>query len=157
MLRTLFALLGSLVMSAPAFAQTPEDVVNQLFDAMRDSDGAAIRALVQPGAPLQRLKADGMLMDGSFEKWAAWVDTLEAGAADEHIFGVETFYGGPGFATVSAPFVIYLRGDLVGCGVNQFTLAKTTDGWRIVHGMDVQHQGDCTTYRAGVMARYLEP
>jgi hypothetical protein len=146
-MRALFALLGGLILSAPSIAQTPEDVVNQLFDAMRAGDGAAIRALVQEGAPLQRLKADGTLKSGSFEKWAAWVDTLEAGDADEQVFDVETFYGGPGFATVSAPFVIYLKGELKGCGVNQFTMVETNEGWRIVHGMDVPHAGDCVSFR----------
>jgi hypothetical protein len=157
-MRAVFALLAGMIMSAPTLAETtPEGVVNELFDAMRAGDGAAIRALVNEGAPLQRLAADGTLREDSFEKWSAWVDTLDAGDVDELVFGVETFYGGPGFATVSAPFVIYMKDELVGCGVNQFTMVKITDGWRIVHGIDVQHEGNCRTYRASVMSRYAQP
>ncbi len=132
--------------------ETPETVVNRIFEAMRAGDGAAIRAVVADGAPLERLMADGSIKKGSFEKWTGWIDTLEEGDADEQVFAVETFFGAPGLATVSAPFVIYFKGKLVGCGVNQFSFAKTADGWRVIHGIDVPHEGACDTFREDYQA-----
>ncbi|WP_417458253.1 hypothetical protein [Kordiimonas sp.] len=139
-----------LVTSLPVQAQEQgpaEAVVHALFDAMRAGDGAAARALVKAGAPLERLQADGTVKAGSFEKWTAWIDEQAPGDADEQIFAVKTFHSTAGLATVAAPFVIYYKGELVGCGVNQFSLALTSDGWRIIHGIDVPYAGDCATYR----------
>lgn len=132
----------------PALAEeTPVDVVRGLFDAMRAGDGAAIMARVVPGASLDRLQRDGTLRRGSFDKWAAWVDTLDAGVADEQIFGVKTFHQDDDLATVHAPFVVSLNGEVKGCGVNQFTLVKTPDGWRVVYGVDKPTGQDCAAFR----------
>lgn len=143
------ALCAALLTFSPVQASddTPEAVVHALFDAMRAGDGAAARALVNSGAALERLQADGSIKAGSFEKWTAWIDAQSPGDADEQIFNLETFSSVAGLATVAAPFVIYYKGELVGCGVNQFSLALTSEGWRIIHGIDVPHIGDCTTYR----------
>lgn len=148
-MRICIIILLALLACAPvrAAGDTPEAIVYALFDAMRAGDGGAARAWFQPGAPLERLQADGSVKAGSFEKWTAWIDAQSPGDADEQIFAVRTFRSAAGLATVAAPFVLYYKGELVGCGVNQFSFALTADGWRIIHGIDVPHAGDCKTYR----------
>ena len=148
MIRSAVLALGALTIAgSPALAhpETPEKTVLALFDAMRAGDGAAIRSLVRPAAVLQRVEADGV-RDSTFDAWATWVDTLDPGDADEQIFAVrvETFAD---LASVWAPFVIDLNGERVGCGVNHFTLARTGERWQIIHGVDVQDGGDCTTFQ----------
>jgi len=133
--------------TSAAEEQTPKQVVNRLFDAMRLGNGAAIAKLVVDEARLDRLKKDGSLHQGTFTDWINWVDQQEAGDADEQIFGVETFQKSPKLATVWAPFIIHYKGELVGCGVNQFTLAKSNEGWRILYGIDMPHSGACGNYR----------
>ena len=133
-------------LSSASAEMTPEDVVVKLFDAMRAGDGEALRQLVVADARLDRLRPDGTLQQGPFERWISWVDTQEQGDADEQIFGVETLSKSPELATVWAPFTIRYRGDLVGCGVNQFTLGKTAEGWRVLYGIDMPSQADCTTF-----------
>ena len=147
--------LGLCLVVHPVMANeaSPEQVVHRLFDAMRAGNGAAVLDLVQPDAPLERLMPDGTIKKGSFVKWASWIDTLAPGDADEQIFGVTSFHSAPGLATVSAPFMVYLHGELVGCGVNQFNFARVTEGWRIIHGIDVPHDGDCATFRDDYMAK----
>ena len=55
-------------------------------------------------------------------------------------------------ATVWAPFVIHVKGDLVGCGVNQLSMARVEGDWRIVFGMDTgEPKETCREFRA----RYL--
>lgn len=133
--------------TSPVIAgSTAEDTVVELFDAMRAGDGNALRAIVLPEARLDRLQPDGSLRQGSFESWISWVDQQVQGDADEQIFGVETFSKTEELATVWAPFTIRYKGELVGCGVNQFTLGKTPDGWRILYGIDKQAQTDCATF-----------
>ncbi len=140
------ALASCMGFSSAQAEMTPEDVVVKLFDAMRAGDGEALRAFVVADARLDRLLPDGSLRQGPFERWISWVDTQEQGDADEKIFGVETLSMSPELATVWAPFTITYKGDLVGCGVNQFTLAKTGEGWRVVYGVDMPSEADCETF-----------
>jgi hypothetical protein len=144
LLATLGLVLGMSVMARAA--STPEETVHVLFDAMRSGNGDAIREIVLPKARLGRLQADGTIKDGTFESWITRVDGFNEGDADEQVFGVKTLSMSPELATVWAPFTIRFKGELVGCGVNQFTLAKTIEGWRIVYGIDMPAQVDCETY-----------
>lgn len=144
---TLIAVLA-LGLSLPAgAADGPTDVVTKLFDAMRAGDGDGIRALVVPDARLDRLKKDGTIHQGTFEKWAAWVDTLSPGQADEQVFGVQVLQASDDLATVWAPFQVSFDGEMVGCGVNQFTLAHEASGWRILYGIDQPTGEDCIKFR----------
>lgn len=133
-------------------SEDPTGIVNSLFDAMRAGDGDAIRALVLPDARLDRLKKDGSLHQGTFEKWAAWVDTLSPGQADEQVFGVRVLQASQDLATVWAPFQISFDGEMVGCGINQFTLAREATGWRILYGIDQPTAEDCTKFRERIEA-----
>lgn len=139
-------LLGTSSAASSATA-TPEDVVNILFDGMRAGNGDTIRALVMPDARLDRIEADGTIRSGTFERWISWVDTQNDGDADEQIFGVQTLSRSDEMATVWAPFSLIYKGELVSCGVNQFTLAKSGEGWRVVYGMD-KHEPKGTDCKA---------
>lgn len=143
-----FALAGLACATPHAAAEeTAEDVVVQLFDAMRAGDGDTIRAMVVADARLDRLQPDGTLRQGTFDRWINWVGQQAEGDADEQIFSVETLSRTDELATVWAPFTIRYKGEMVGCGVNQFTLGKTADGWRILYGIDKPAQEDCATFR----------
>lgn len=145
--KILLASLCSVLVAGTATAEmSAEQVVVKLFDAMRAGNGAAIRAMVAEDARLDRLQPDGSLRQGTFDRWITWVDQQSEGDADEQIFGVEVMSKTDELATVWAPFTIRYKGELVGCGVNQFTLGKTVDGWRILYGIDKPAQTDCETY-----------
>lgn len=46
-------------------------------------------------------------------------------------------------AHVWTPYEFWLNGTLSHCGANAFTLAKTEDGWKIIHIIDSRRRGDC--------------
>lgn len=141
----------SLLAAAFAFAahaqETPRDIVDALFDGMRSGDGEAVRDVVADQAPLMRVEADGSVRPSTFDGWADWVDVQNAGDADEQIFDVSVNEHG-NLASVWAPFILHYKGELAGCGVNQFTLARAKDSWVIIHGIDTQDGGDCSTFKA---------
>lgn len=142
------ALAATMISASMAHAdtETPDGVIHAVFDAMRAGNGEAIKKLATPHTRLDRLHSDGRLEQGVLSDWADWVDKQSAGDADERVFGVQTLSRSPELATVWAPFTIRYKGELVGCGVNQFTLAKTSEGWRIVYGVDMPSQDDCNTF-----------
>jgi hypothetical protein len=133
--------------SLSAVNETPEGAIQKLFDGMRAGNGQAIRQLVLEGAQLDRVTKDGELRRGGFERWINWVDQQSAGDADEEIFAVRTQEFG-GLATVWAPFILHYKGELAGCGVNQFTLARQETTWKIVHGIDTAYDGDCSEFKS---------
>ncbi|MCK0070672.1 hypothetical protein [Kordiimonas laminariae] len=145
------ALMALSSTAAGASDVSPEDMVIKLFDAMRAGNGGAIREMVVADARLDRLKPDGTLQQGTFERWISWVDTQEDGDADEQVFGVKTLSASPELATVWAPFELTYKGKFVGCGINQFTLAKSKDGWKFLYGIDMHHDGDCAEFKKEIM------
>jgi len=149
---SLIAVLALGLSMPAAAADSPVQLVTKLFDAMRAGDGDGIRALVLPDARLDRLKKDGSLHQGTFEKWAAWVDTLSPGQADEQVFGVRVLQASDDLATVWAPFQVSFDGEMVGCGFNQFTMAREASGWRILYGIDQPTGEECTIFRARIEA-----
>ncbi|MEO1476531.1 MAG: hypothetical protein AAFS13_09130 [Pseudomonadota bacterium] len=139
-------LVVAMMPTAWAQVTSPEATVRALFDAMRAGNGDSVRALVRDGAPLQRATPDGV-RDITFEDWASWIDTLEPSQADEQIFSVEVKIFGI-LASVWAPFVISLNGEVAGCGVNHFLLAEEAAGWIVIHGADTPYDGDCGAFRS---------
>ena len=78
---------------------------------------------------------------------------LKTGDAHEDLFALRSEQLGP-LATVWAPFLITYQGDLVGCGVNQLTLAKTEGDWRVVFAMDTSEPKDtCSDFKARYLTR----
>lgn len=152
-MRSLILLFASLCLATSAYAQeTPRDAVDNLFDAMRAGNGDAILDNVAVDAPLMRIEAGGNVRSSSFEEWASWVDVQNEDDADEEIFDVAVHEHG-GMASVWAPFILRYKGDIAGCGVNQFTLAYAAEKWTIVHGIDIADDGDCETFKARYRAK----
>ena len=138
-------------MLAPIDLSTPEAAVYSMMRAMFQGDAEMVDQIFIEGAQLRRVTAEGQLRPDGLKRWRDWVGTLEPGDAHEELFAVTSQQRGP-LATVWAPFIITFQGELVGCGVNQLTLAKSDDQWRVVFGMDTgEPAGTCE----GFKARYL--
>ena len=116
-------------------------VIDDLFDGMRAKDTTAMRATMHPAARLATTAAP----DGSGYREApisAFLASV-AGAPvllDERLAdGYPVLIDGP-LATAWTPYAFYAGEDYSHCGVNAFTLAKTGDGWQIVHVLDTRRR-----------------
>lgn len=135
-------------MLAPIDLSTPEAAAYSMMRAMFQGDADMVDQIFIEGAQLRRVTTDGQLRSDGLQRWRDWVGTLEPGDAHEELFAVTSERQGP-LATVWAPFMITYQGELVGCGVNQLTLAKTDDAWRVVFGMDTSEpEGTCEGFKA---------
>ena len=115
--------------------------------AMYRGDAALVDRVFHPKGDLSRIRADGSVKYGGREGWQKWVGTLQKGQANEELFDIKVEQFG-NLATVWAPFVISVDGKLVGCGVNQLSMAKQGNDWRIVSGIDVQApKEDCADFK----------
>ncbi|MEM9669086.1 MAG: hypothetical protein AAF950_09200 [Pseudomonadota bacterium] len=142
LLSGLFGILLGAVQSARA--ESPRVTVEALFEAMRAGDGDAVRKRVREGSVLQRATPEG-IEDLPFEDWANWIDTLEPDQADESLFWARVTEQN-NIATIWAPFVIRIGGDIKGCGTNHFTLARESNRWLVIHGVDTKSQYDCEAF-----------
>ncbi|MEO1189588.1 MAG: hypothetical protein AAFW60_10990, partial [Pseudomonadota bacterium] len=139
-------------MLAPIDLSSPEATAYSMMRAMYQGDAEMVDQVFAEGATLRRVTHEGALRPDGLDRWRDWVGTLETGAAHEVLFGVESQLFG-NLATVWAPFTITVNGDLVGCGINQLTMARQGEAWRIVFGMDTNApQETCGDFRRA----YLE-
>ena len=131
----------------PVVAQTAEDevraVVDALFDAMRASDSAAVRELFHP--EMDKMASSGV-RDGvagvGFVAISGFVEAVggaEPGAFDEKIGPAEIRID-DNLATVFTPYAFHYNGNLSHCGVNVFLIARVGEDWRIVGLADTRRR-----------------
>lgn len=139
-------------MLAPIDLSSPEAAAHSMMRAMYQGDANMVDQVFLEGAQLRRVTAEGELRPDGLQRWRDWVGTLETGDAYEELFAVTSEQLGP-LATVWAPFLITYQGELVGCGVNQLTLAQTGNDWRVVFGMDTgEPKETCGDFKARYLA-----
>jgi len=138
--------------AAPIDLSTPQGTAYAMMMAMYRGDAELIDKIFLEDAKLRRVKADGSVEPDGLKRWRDWVGTLEIGQAHEDIFGLKVEEFG-NLATVWAPFTITFNGEMAGCGVNQLTMAKDADQWRIVSGIDTAAPKEsCATFKDNYLA-----
>jgi len=151
MKRILILLTATIAFSSLLQAQTPEDsvkaVVNQLFTAMRNVDGAMLKDAFADSAILQtiaRRRSDGVIFIRNekvidFEKS---ISNAKKDSLDERIVFETIKIDGP-LASVWTPYKFYYAGKFLHCGVNSFQLVRLNGRWKIQYLIDTRRQQGC--------------
>lgn len=132
-----------------ASAQTAEEdviaVVSQLFEGMRAQDADLLKSLFHPDA----LMTGTGMQDGSYrvtmnppDGWIASISSFQGGIIDERIYDPVVEVSGP-LASVWTEYDLYVNDEFRHCGVDAFHLARTDDGWKIVHIADTRMTDGC--------------
>lgn len=134
------SVLGTMVAPAALRAQTPEQevlqVVNTLFDGMREKDEAKLRSVFHRNARLGMEGVDG------------FINSVVNGAAllDEVTFDEEVRIDGP-LAMAWTPYNLFVNGNFQHCGVDVFVMQRGEDGWKIVQLNDTRRTEGCDPER----------
>ncbi len=131
-------------------AQTTEDsvkaTINNMFTAMKSSNGAALQACFADSAVLQTISRNKegktIVRNESIEGFVKQVASMPANAADERIVFDGIKIDGP-MATVWTPYNFYFNGKFSHCGVNNFVLVKQDNGWKIQYIIDTRRRQGC--------------
>ncbi len=131
-------------------AQTAVDsvkaTVNQLFEAMRNSDPVKLRDAFADSAVLQTI---GRTREGTIriitdgvDKFANSIGSLPKDSADERITFESIKIDGP-LASVWTPYKFYFAGKFSHCGVNSFQLVRINGRWKIQYLIDTRRRVGC--------------
>lgn len=143
------ALLAGTASASPAHAQSAEEaevlaVVERLFEGMRTADSAQVRSVFHPEA---RLVSTGEREGRPVAQYSSIDGFVQAvgGATvpwDERIYAPEVRVE-DNLATVWTFYTFHAGAQFSHCGVNAIQLARTAEGWKIVHLSDTRRREGC--------------
>jgi len=138
--------------TAPLDLSSPQATAYSMMIAMYRGDAEMVDAVFADGGTLRRVSADGTVTGDARQAWRDRVSTFEVGQVNEEIFNlkVEQFKN---LATVWAPFVIRVNGEIAGCGVNHLAMVRDDESWRVSTGMDTQAPKEsCAAFKAKILS-----
>jgi len=152
-MKLLAALAACLIlpMAHAADSDTPLAVVQRLFAAMSTHDAASAGALFLPEAMLFSVRADGTPAAVPHQRWVERMGAAKD-AWLERIWEPKQFEHGT-VAMVWAEFDFHLNGKFSHCGIDSFTLLKTSSGWKIAAIADTHETTTCTPSPLGPPAK----
>jgi ketosteroid isomerase-like protein len=133
-------------LAQPSDADAVRAHVEALFDAMRASDGEAVRDHFHPLTVSMYTvgrtpEGEVVVQVGDVGQFADVVGG-EHPLFDERLGPVEVRVDGD-FALAYMPYAFYLGERFSHCGVNAFHLARTPEGWRTIHITDTRRRTGC--------------
>lgn len=149
MKRILFCLFFGLAFNASAQSEKTaiEGVIQRFFAGMHASDSLVIRQVTFPETSLQSilLPEDGnaQVRTTPFDAFVKQIGTPVAGRKiEERISSYAIQVDGP-LATAWTPYTFWVNDAFSHCGVNTFTLVKSSAGWKILSITDTRRKTDC--------------
>lgn len=147
-----FIILCLFFSSQLAFAQQSDTLqiqqtINRFFEGMKSADSTYIKTTITSTCSLRTVAVskDGKvrLVDEQMSAFLTAVGTKKEGVIyDERLQGFDINIDGP-MASAWTPYRFYVNEKFNHCGVNVFTLMKTTDGWKIIAIIDTRRKENC--------------
>lgn len=123
-------------------------LIDELFDGMRNADSASVAAFLHPDIRMQSTgynkEGEFYLSSGSAERWLQAIASYPAGSLDERLYSRVIEVDLP-LATAWTEYSFFLNGELSHCGTNAFQLVKTADDWLVHQVTDTRKKEGCTT------------
>lgn len=146
-LLTIFLGVSSLV-AAQNPADSVRQVVSQFFVAMRATDTTQLRELMTPSVIFQTVKSttkdSAQAVNESVDDFLRSIARLKPNQVDEKIeFSSINVEGA--MASVWTPYRFYFNNQFSHCGVNSFTLIRSSGQWRIHFIIDTRKKTNCST------------
>ncbi len=147
-LYTLCFLTTTILFSQDSFSEADaKNSINTFFEGFHEGDTLKMRSVMSDDLVLQTAfttkdgdnKLVSELIDGLLK---AIADRPEDQKWDERLLDYQIAIDG-NLAHVWTPYEFWYNGTFSHCGANSFTLAKTNDGWKIIHLIDSRRKESC--------------
>lgn len=123
-----------------------KNVINHMFTAMRNSDGAVLSECFADSAVLQTIAKDAqgqpLVKSEKISAFVTAVAGMPKNAADEQIVFDMVKTDGP-LATAWTPYRFFYNGKFSHCGVNSFQLVRLNGQWKIQYIIDTRRKQGC--------------
>lgn len=122
----------------------PKEFVQEFFEAFHEQDTVALKSMAAESLKLQSLSINSegktKLTTDEFSKFLQSIVSIPVDSKfEERLLDFKVEENGP-LATVSTPYEFYFNGNFSHCGVNNFTLVKLDNNWKIVHLIDTRQK-----------------
>lgn len=147
-LLSLSILLTSLSYSQDSFTEADaRGVIDTFFEGFHKGDTIQMKSVLNGNIPTQTVFANkegnNMIKDGEMNDFLIAIANRPADQKwEEKLMDYKVQIDG-NLAHVWTPYEFWFNGDFSHCGANAFTLAKTDDGWKIVHLIDSRRRSSC--------------
>lgn len=148
----IFVALILLAFAAAAFGQKTDDkeaalgVVKQLFAEMAAANPPGIIALNTPGAQLaaiRKMKDGNVRLDVINREEFSKFFTDKIVVIEERMYDPKVVVDGD-WAMVWGRYVFWVGGKISHCGIDQFNLVRTAEGWKLANGASTIDPAACT-------------
>ena len=137
-------------MYSTANAQSAEDsvkaVVNKMFTAMKNADGALLKTCFSDSVIFQSIsrnkEGNTIVKNEDAAAFAEVISKQKAGDLDEQIIFDVVKVDGP-MAIAWTPYKFYVAGKFSHCGVNSFQLVRFNGEWKIQYLIDTRRRAGC--------------
>lgn len=123
-----------------------QNVIETLFDGMRDGDSAKVSSTFHPDAIMETvsMNKEGIVIKntGSLNVFLNAVGTPHDEVWDEQISSYKISIDGE-LASAWTPYKFFVGEKFSHCGVNSFQLAKLNEQWQIIYIVDTRRRTDC--------------
>lgn len=149
-MRYFVILLTVILTSSASRAQSSEDsvkaVINKMFTAMKNADGASLKSCFADSVIFQTIGRDKegntVIRNEDAAEFAAVVSKEKPGNLDEQIVFDVVKTDGP-LAIAWTPYKFYYAGKFSHCGVDSYQLIRIKGEWKIQYLIDTRRKADC--------------
>ena len=139
-------IFSTFFVSAQNTTDSIKAVVNNLFIAMKNSDGNAVKNCFADGAILQTIVTNKemktIIENDLVETFARIIQSMPKDQADERVVFDAVHIDGP-MAAVWTPYEFYFKGQFSHCGVDHFVMIRQEGQWKIQYLIDTRRKQGC--------------
>ncbi len=145
---TAFIFISAITFSQDSFSEMDaKHLIDTFFDGFHKGDTLIMKSVMVENLPNQTVftnkEGKANVIDGNISEFLKAIGSRPSDQVwEEKLLDYSVQIDG-NLAHVWTPYEFWFNGNFSHCGANAFTLAKTDDGWKIVHLIDSRRREGC--------------
>ncbi|MBW2937770.1 nuclear transport factor 2 family protein [Aureisphaera sp. CAU 1614] len=143
-----FVSISAITFSQDSFSENDaKELIDTFFEGFHQGDTLTMKRVMVENLPNQTVftnkEGKANVIDGNISEFLKAIANRPADQVwEEKLLDYKVQIDG-NLAHVWTPYEFWFNGNFSHCGANAFTLAKTEDGWKIVHLIDSRRKEGC--------------
>ena len=143
-----FVSISAITFSQDSFSENDaKQLIDTFFEGFHKGDTLIMKSVMVENLPNQTVftnkEGKANVIDGNISEFLKAIANRPADQVlEEKLLDYKVQIDG-NLAHLWTPYEFWFNGNFSHCGANAFTLAKTEDGWKIVHLIDSRRKEGC--------------